>query len=142
MSGLEFKDIEISTKTIIGVSNVELDIEGIYNKVPTSEYIVIPRRRGRRKKEPEVDPNEQLPIGSIITLKLAGQCKGVDLKQKKKTESRRKYFRNSLTVVMKIDDGKLINFKLSKNGKFQITGSKNDDHAKECIKFFWNMVSP
>ena len=102
---------------------------------------MIPRRRGRRKKEQEQDPNENLPIGSIITVKLAGECKGVDLKQKKKTESRRKYFRNSLTIVMKIDENKLINFKLSKNGKFQITGSKNDDHAKLCIKFFWNMVS-
>ena len=133
--------MEVSTKTIIGVSNVELDIQGIYDRIPITEYIVIPRRRGRRKKEQEQDPNENLPIGSIITVKLAGECKGVDLKQKKKTESRRKYFRNSLTIVMKIDENKLINFKLSKNGKFQITGSKNDDHAKLCIKFFWNMVS-
>jgi TATA-box binding protein (TBP) (component of TFIID and TFIIIB) len=43
---------------------------------------------------------------------------------------------------MKIDKDKLINFKLSKNGKFQITGSKYDQHAKECIKYFWEYIRP
>ena len=53
-----------------------------------------------------------------------------------------KYFRNSLTIVMKIAKDKLLNFKLSKNGKFQITGSKYDQHAKECIKYFWEIIRP
>jgi len=139
---INFQGIEVSTKTIIGISNVELDIEGIFNKLPITPYVVIQRRRGRKKKEQELDPNQDLPIGSIITAKLAGLVKGVDLKQKKKTDSRRKYFRNSLTIVMKIDENKLINFKLSKNGKFQITGSKYDTHAQGCIKFFWEIIMP
>ena len=137
-----FNDIEVSTKTIIGVSNIELNIEQIFEKLPIANYVMVPRRRGRKRKETEVDPNINLPIGSIITAKLSGLVKGVDLKQKKKTDSRRKYFRNSLTIVMKIDDKKLINFKLSKNGKFQITGAKNDDHAKQSIKYFWEIIRP
>ena len=148
MSKLNFTNIDVSTKTIIGISNVELDIEKIFDKLPVAHYVMIPRRRGRKKKEQEQDPNIALPIGSIITVKLSGKVKGVDLKQKKKTDSRRKYFRNSLTIVMKIAQpngglpSKLINFKLSKNGKFQITGSKYDEHAKDCIKYFWELVRP
>lgn len=142
MANYNFREIDISTKTIIAVSNVELDIENIFNKIPVAQYVVVPRRRGRKKKEQEPDPNISLPIGSIITAKLSGLVKGVDLKQKKKTDSRRKYFRNSLTIVMKIDQNKLINFKLSKNGKFQITGAKNDEHAKQAIKYFWEYVCP
>lgn len=142
MVDVNFNDIQVSTKTIIGISNVELDIEQIFNKLPITPYVVVQRRRGRKKKDQEPDPNQDIPIGSIITAKLSGLVKGVDLKQKKKTESRRKYFRNSLTIVMKIDKDKLINFKLSKNGKFQITGSKYDEHAKECIKYFWESIRP
>ena len=37
---------------------------------------------------------------------------------------------------MKVDN-KLINFKISKNGKFQMTGVKYDEQAVKCIKFFW-----
>jgi len=142
MVSVNFSGIAVSTKTIIGISNVELDIDGIFNKLPITPYVVIQRRRGRKKKEQEPDPNQDIPIGSIITAKLAGLVKGVDLKQKKKTDSRRKYFRNSLTIVMKIGVDKLINFKLSKNGKFQITGAKYDQHAKDCIKYFWDIVRP
>ena len=40
---------------------------------------------------------------------------------------------------MKVDN-KLINFKISKNGKFQMTGVKYDEQAVKCIKFFWNKL--
>ena len=56
--------------------------------------------------------------GSIITLKYQEECRGVDLNakknKKKKTLTKKKFFRNALTVVMKVDN-KLINFKISKN---------------------------
>ena len=32
---------------------------------------------------------------------------------------------------------KKINFKVSRNGKFQMTGCKKSIQAEECIKFFW-----
>ena len=72
MVAINFSNIEVSTKTIIGVSNVELDIEGIFNKIPITPYVMVQRRRGRKKKEQEADPNQDLPIGSIITAKLSG----------------------------------------------------------------------
>jgi TATA-box binding protein (TBP) (component of TFIID and TFIIIB) len=32
------------------------------------------------------------------------------------------------------------NFKISKNGKFQLTGCKNDEYAEKCVKFIWNYI--
>lgn len=73
--------------------------------------------------------------GDIISLKYRDKVRGVNLK---KTPGR-KFFRNALTVVMYVDD-KFINFKLSQNGKFQITGPKKTDHAVKSIKTFWELI--
>lgn len=49
------------------------------------------------------------------------------------------YFRNSVTVVT-IIEGKKINYKISRNGIFQMTGCRYDDHAKKAVKFFWSYI--
>ena len=135
-----FNDIQISTKTIIGVSNLTLNIEELFKQLSVSTYIQVPKKRGRKKKESPPDPNINLEEGSIITLKYMDEVRGVDLKKKKKSRSQKKFFRNALTIVMKIDN-KLLNFKVSKNGKFQITGSKKDEHAEKCIKYIWRNMN-
>ena len=56
-----------------------------------------------------------------------------------KITNTKKYFRNSATIVM-ILDGKKINFKISKNGKFQITGCKFDSHAEKIIHYTWKLI--
>jgi TATA-box binding protein (TBP) (component of TFIID and TFIIIB) len=100
----------------------------------------VPKRRGRKKKSIIVDPNKNIPDGSIITLDLANNIRGVVLKKKKKKEGKvNDYFRNSVTVVMVID-GKKINFKISRNGKFQMTGCKQDFHAENCVKYIWEYL--
>lgn len=140
---LNFDDITVSTKTIIGVSDLKIDIETVFKNLEISPYVVIPKKRGRQKKVSRKDPNKDLPEGSIITLKYQGNVRGVDLQankhKKKRSLNAKKYFRNALTVVMKIDN-KLINFKISKNGKFQITGVKFDNQAKKCVQFFWEKL--
>ena len=35
---------------------------------------------------------------------------------------------------------KLVNFKLSTNGKFQMTGVKTNEHAILCVKHLWNSI--
>ena len=130
-----FNDIVASTKTIIGVSNIEMNIEGVFNELETKEYNVVKKRRGRRKKDAcEGDPNK-LSDGDIISLKYRDKVRGVNLKK----NTSRKFFRNALTVVMYVDD-KFINFKLSQNGKFQITGPKKTEQAVKSIKTFWNLI--
>ena len=132
----EFNSIDVSTKTIIGVSNICVNIEEIFNHLDTKEYHVVKKKRGRRKKDAEQTNPNHLSEGDIISLKYRDQIKGVNLKKASHTN---KFFRNALTVVMYVSD-KFINFKLSQNGKFQITGPKKTEHAMTCIKIFWDLV--
>ena len=128
-----FNEIAISTETIIGKTNCKINITELFESLPIVDYVVRPKKRGRRPKdEQKVDP-PVLQDGDIITLKLCDRLRGVDLKSKKKKEKKEgNYFRNSVTIVMSYAN-KLINFKISKNGKFQFTGCKNDEHAHRCL---------
>lgn len=141
-SKLEFPDfnsIKVSTKTFIVMTNLILDIDKMFNFLPVTDYILIPKRRGRKKKNEPSDPNIDIKTGSIITLEYQNNIRGVDLKKKKKNKDKKKrgnYFRNSVTIVM-IIDGKKINYKVSANGKFQMTGCKHDEQAENCVKWFW-----
>jgi TATA-box binding protein (TBP) (component of TFIID and TFIIIB) len=131
-----FEDIDASTNTIIGITNWSVDVSKIYERIPITEYILVPKKRGRKKKEPENDPNKDIKCGSVIKVGYKGFIRGVDLKKTKLFET----FRNSITVIMKIET-KFINFKLSQNGKFQITGCKTQLHAEMCVKYMWNYMN-
>jgi len=139
----EFDDIPVSTKTIIVRLNIIIDLIKLVEYLPFVEYIIVPKRRGRKKKDPPPDPNKDIPNGSIITLQFGDMLRGVDLKQRKKDNSKqpkkRGFFRNAATVVMVVD-GKNINFKVCQNGKFQMTGCKSDEHAKSVVKYMWNYI--
>lgn len=138
----DFDDIKVSTKTCIVVTNIMLDIKSLFEALPITDYIVIPKKRGRKKKNEPEDPNKGIPSGSIITLEYENNIRGVDLKKKKKNKDKKKrgnYFRNSVTVVMIMEDKK-INFKISRNGKFQMTGCRDDTHSENCVKFIWNYI--
>lgn len=135
-----FDDIPVSTKTFIIMTNLSIDIRKLYEYLPITPYIVVPKRRGRKGKNVVHDPNKDIPDGSIITLDLANEIRGVLLKKKKKRNGKSSnYFRNSVTVVMSIDNKK-INFKISRNGKFQMTGCKFDEHAERCVKYIWEYI--
>lgn len=134
----KFEDIPVSTKTYIVMTNICLDIKKLFDFLPITNYIVVPKRRGRKKKIPYVEYNKNIPDGSIITIDLANRIKGVLLKKKKDTKST-DYFRNSITIVMIMEDKK-INFKISNNGKFQMTGVKQDHQAENCVKTIWNLI--
>jgi hypothetical protein len=134
-----FDDIGISTETIIGKTNCKINITELFAILPVTDYRVIPKKRGRRPKD-EKKPEEQvLNDGDIITLKLGPRLRGVDLKTRKKAKNDN-YFRNSVTIVMSYG-GKLINFKISKNGKFQFTGCKNDSHSHKCLEYIIHYIA-
>lgn len=134
-----FEDIPVSTKTFIIATNIIIEIEKLFDFLPITNYIVIPKKRGRKKKIIFNDPNKNIKNGSIITLELKNKMRGVSLKKKKKESNGTDYFRNSITVVM-INENKKINFKISKNGKFQMTGCKYDKQAEDCVKFIWDSI--
>ena len=127
-----FDEIEISTETIIAKTNWKVDIAALFNHLPVTFYKSKPKKRGRKSKEEKKEDHMiHLYDGQIITLKMGNKIRGVDLKEKKNSK---RFFRNSLTIVMYLDN-KFINFKVSKNGKFQFTGCKNESHSQRCMEF-------
>jgi TATA-box binding protein (TBP) (component of TFIID and TFIIIB) len=130
-----FEDLKVSTKTYTATTNLIIDIRGVFDKLEVTPYVVLPKKRGRKKKGVVEDPNQDVPYGSIVTVKCEGDLKGVELKPKKNKTS---WFRNSITVVMIID--KPINFKVCRNGTFQMTGCKSWEHAEMCVKKLWDQI--
>ena len=128
-----FSDITVSTKTFTATTNLTIDIKKLFQFLPITEYIVIPKKRGRKKKGLQPNPNKNITPGSIITIKCEGEIRGVEINPKKKKGGRnKKWFRNSITVVIILD--KPINFKVCRNGTFQMTGCKTHEHAESCVK--------
>lgn len=112
---MDIASIPVSTKTIIGTSNLTIDIQKVYMDFPLEE---------------------DGPLGPIqVRTIYYGNDKRGDLSfEKKKTK---KSFRNAVNVVVGLDNNtKRINFKLSKNGKFQLTGCKSEEHAKRVVCYF------
>ena len=135
----EFDDIKVSTKTYTATTNLDIQIKELYEKLPITPYTVIAKKRGRKKKCDVVDPNTDIEVGSIVTIKCEGQLRGVELKPKKaKPTNKQKWFRNSITIVIILD--KPINFKICRNGTFQMTGCKTHEHAELCIKYIWKYI--
>jgi hypothetical protein len=106
--------------------------------MPTVNYVVIERKRGRKKKVEFTDPNKDVPIGSIISVQNKNNIRGVRVKPKK-TESKT-YFLNSVTIIVLLENGKTVNTKISKNGKFQITGCKENHHFIDCLKYIFKHI--
>lgn len=99
--------IPVSTKTIIATSNLQLDIVQIFEHLPVDDRILL--------------------------LYYQNQTRGDDSLLKKKNK---KCFRNAVNVILQVEANKNVNFKLSKNGKFQLTGCKNEDHAIQAVAYF------
>jgi hypothetical protein len=133
----EFSNIKVSTKTFTASTNITVDVEKLYNLIEVTPYIVYKKKRGRKKKGEIENVSPQVPYGSIVTVNYEGQMKGVDMKPVKKGKVRN-WFRNAITVVIILD--KPINFKVCKNGTFQMTGCTSDTHPKDCIKSMWDIM--
>ena len=132
-----FLSFPVSVKTFIVYTNLDLNIDDIFAKdiLPITPFVVVKKRRGRKKKVQEEDPNVHIAEGSIIKLQYMKEIKGAILKEKvSKT-----FFRNSMTVDIIIED-KRLNFKVSRHGKFQITGCKNDLQPEKAVLYFWNYI--
>jgi TATA-box binding protein (TBP) (component of TFIID and TFIIIB) len=109
-----------------------MNIEKIFdnNVLPITDYTFVQKKRGRKRKQVVEDPNKEVASGSIIMVQYRDQFRGAKLK---KTTS---FFRNSMPVVMKVQD-KLISFKVSSKGKFQITGCRTNEQAEICVVQFY-----
>lgn len=149
---------DFSTKTIIAFTNIIIDIEKFFKYMPVYD-ICIECKNSRKKRLKDLyhidDKVETIPDGSLICVKWNNKTRGVILKTasvvrnyNENKKKRDKYFLNSVTtnLFFKSQKGneivdKLVNIKITKTGKFQITGCKNDDLAIKAIHFLYkNMI--
>jgi TATA-box binding protein (TBP) (component of TFIID and TFIIIB) len=137
-----FDDINVRTRTYKSITNLKVNIDKLFDILPITEYKIEQKKRGRKKKDSVPVENNEVYSGNIISLQKEDKFKGVSLKKVSKKKSKNgtpNYFRNSLTIVMMVKD-KFINFKVSNNGKFQMTGCKNDEHAELVIQLFLDHI--
>lgn len=106
-----FDELKVSTRTIIASANIDFDIEKIFSEILLENVVVL---RGERY-ETRID---------MMYYKNKARSSSLVPQVPKKS------FRNALNIIMMIGGDKKINFKISKNGKFQITGCKDILHAK------------
>lgn len=139
----ESSSFETSVKTFIIFLNIGVDIDTIFKKrvFKTTPYEFPLKKRGRKKKNIDMNPTPDLEEGSVIHVNYKDNFYGVV-----KNANNVQFFRNAMTIIMYID-GKLINFKLSQKAnvqksKLQMTGCKTDEQAKKCTYWFWTHLRP
>jgi len=133
-----FEEICISTKTVIAISNLIIDLEKFYNYIAITDFQPIEKKRGRKKRLVIEQSVKILPVGSIILVQRRREHRGVLLKNKAKRSNT--FFLHSVTVVLALENNKFINVKVSSNGKFQITGCKSEKHYIDTMAcLFKNM---
>jgi len=130
-----FDEIKISTKTVIGVSNLKIDLDKFFKYMPITDYTVVEKKRGRKRRIQIPVVTNHVPSGSIISLQKRKELRGACLKSKTKN-----FFLHSVTVVMILEQNKQINVKVSQNGKFQITGCKCDEHFIQAITKIYDIM--
>lgn len=111
---LDYDNIKISTKTIIGTSNLGINIQKVFTNMP-------------------LDEGPQTKQVNIRTIYYGVERRGMVCCEKKK---KKKSFRNAINIIAELDNQKFINFKVSKNGKFQMTGCKSEQHAITIVRHF------
>lgn len=122
----KFEELKVSTRTIIASANVGLEMDRLFQTVPLS-----------KQTHTFLDKPYSVYIDSIH---YKNNIRERNMKDMMINTGHQKSFRNALNVVMVLDDTKRINFKVSKNGKFQITGCKDLEHAKICVFAFLERV--
>jgi hypothetical protein len=143
-------NIEISTKTIITNSNIDIDLDKFFRYIPITSYTPIEKKRGRKKKSVIEQEPQLLTEGSIITLQKGNEVRGVIIKKKRQDVTT--YFLHSVSVVLSIQQNdsnnknndkkinKFINIKVSSNGNFQITGCKTNEQCFKTIQLLYKHI--
>jgi hypothetical protein len=129
----KFEDIKITTKTKIINTNWHIDIDKLYDNCKIKEIT----------PSSDIKPFFGLNNGTIVYITHGSKNKGVKPSLKKKAGGAS--FLNNLTVIMwvrgdDIVDSKFVNFKISRSGKFQITGCKKRMHAVNVAKSIWKIL--
>lgn len=126
MQTRKFEELKVSTRTIIASANVEMEMEEVFKALSMKRRVM---EYGGKKCSVRVD-----------TAHYRNQVREPNVKGIMLDTNHQKSFRNALNVVMTLNDQKRVNFKVSKNGKFQVTGCKDPDHAGLSVFAFLEML--
>jgi hypothetical protein len=123
---------------------MNINLELFHQNIPYLNYSFPKKKRGRKKQnEPVVicaNKLQYFPIGSIIALQSKQDLKGELPKKKQNDPQKKSFFRNSVTIQMKINENKFVNGKICSNGKFQITGCNDDRYAYQFIYILYEKM--
>lgn len=127
---MAFSDIPVSTQTFTVRSNIQtIELHRFYDELQP------------------MDP-ESFPESAIICIKYQQNKKGCDPEKDLKTRRKRatskerapkRNFLNCITLIIQIE--KRINIKIFRNGVFQLTGCKDKDNVRKCIKLILTELS-
>ena len=129
-----FDEMKVSTRTFTASTNLTIDIEKISQYLPVRTPVNLELRTAKHERLQSL--LSSIPVGEIISINYMGNIRGVNMKPRKKTK---RWFRNSFTVVINAGK-KLLNFKVCRNGTFQITGALSFKHATQCIRCIWDNI--
>lgn len=139
---VKWQDIPVTTYSLVVLTNFEIDLEMLYRYCPITDYEIIKKKRGRKKKGHVQKVPEILPPGSIISCQMEGNCRGVSLRKlkKKKKKTSRQYFLQNITMDMILDNNKIANIKISSKRFIQMTGCTVEKHYCDVIKHLYQHI--
>lgn len=138
-----FTDIPVSTQTFTVRSNIRhIELHRFYDELQPMD---LDSSTGSVNR-----PGEACKKVAIICIKYQQQKKGCDPEKDLKTrrkrttskeqqESPKRNFLNCITLIIQIE--KRINIKIFKNGVFQLTGCKDIDNVRRCLKLILTKLS-
>lgn len=129
MAFVDFDELKISTQTIIADTGIPMDIEDIFARVSVDND----------KGSASVGQDWMSLVDTVRIMAMYHKEQTV-VSEQYEFKKRSRFFRNALNVILCIGGTKMINFKLSKNGKFQLTGCKDAGHAKASVVAFLRRV--
>jgi len=128
MAFVDFDELKISTQTIIADTGIPMDIEDIFARVSVDNDVS------------GVGGADWMSLVDTVRIKAMYYKEQTVVSEGYNFKKRSRFFRNALNVILCIGGTKMINFKLSKNGKFQLTGCKDAGHAKASVVAFLRRV--
>jgi TATA-box binding protein (TBP) (component of TFIID and TFIIIB) len=139
-----YDENKITTQTIILSTNLNIDCEKLYERIliPSFDTILQPTGKKRENIKKKLLQEPSIQMGDIIFKKFKNYREGVNFKKKVESEGGShhcKYFRNSITIITKVED-KFLNSKISNKGKVQITGCSKDVYIPQLIQIIWNLL--
>jgi len=130
-----FDKVNVSTKTIIGISNMIFDAYSIYIYLPVTEYEI--SKKKKKFDDETAKCKVPIPISSIMTVSNRTNTRGSSQKKKRNEKT---FFLNAISIVVLITPEKTINVKLYGNGVFQATGCKTNRQFYNAISHIYKWI--